>query len=150
MNRITPSRRAFLSAVGSATWIIACGGDLFGLASSRAATAENAKPDNAFATGWTMQSSDAARDSGDVLSKPDVDTAGWYNVSIPCTVLAGLVANGEYPDLFHGENLKQVPKTRFKSSWWYRKEFATPSGADGSHVWLYFKGINYRANIWLN
>ena len=77
-------------------------------------------------------------------------TAGWYKVDLPSTVLAGLVANGEYPDLLYADNLKKVPKDRFKSSWWFRKEFDLAPDAKGSQVWIYFKGINYRANIWLN
>src|SRR5438445_422519 len=66
------------------------------------------------------------------------------------TCLAGLVAAGEYPDMFYSDNLKKVPKERFKKSWWFRKEFAASPQSSQSHFWLYFKGINYRANIFLN
>jgi exo-1,4-beta-D-glucosaminidase len=35
-------------------------------------------------------------------------------------------------------------------SWWYRKEFTLPDDYAGKTVWLNFRGINYRANIFLN
>src|SRR5438045_8079153 len=97
-----------------------------------------------------MRSAASVDLTGDALSRTDADVKDWYAVTIPSTVLAGLVANGEYPDLFHGENLKKVSKVRFKGAWWYRKEFTIPSDRAGQESWLYFKGINYRANIWLN
>ena len=34
--------------------------------------------------------------------------------------------------------------------WWYRKEFVLPASFKGKSIWLNFRGINYRANIWLN
>ena len=38
----------------------------------------------------------------------------------------------------------------YARSWWYRTEFQLPPEFTGRTVWLNFKGINYRANIWLN
>src|SRR5580700_9169346 len=35
-------------------------------------------------------------------------------------------------------------------SWCYRKQFAAPASYAGKTIWLNFKGINYRANVWLN
>jgi exo-1,4-beta-D-glucosaminidase len=35
-------------------------------------------------------------------------------------------------------------------SWWYRKQFTVPASDKEKNIWLNFKGINYRANIWLN
>ena len=34
--------------------------------------------------------------------------------------------------------------------WWFRKSFALPASYQGKTIWLYFGGINYRANIFLN
>jgi exo-1,4-beta-D-glucosaminidase len=34
--------------------------------------------------------------------------------------------------------------------WWYRKEFEVPPAFSGKTVWLAFRGINYRADIWIN
>src|SRR5947208_2998251 len=137
------SRREFLAAAGAAAWVVASGiRPLWAF--------DSAKPSNPFANDWRMQSAEKVPLTGDALSRPDADVKDWCPVAIPSTVLAGLVANGEYPDLFHGENLKKVPKARFKGAWWYRKEFSIPPDRFGPQAWLYFKGINHRANIWLN
>ena len=82
---------------------------------------------------------------------PPAAAAGdWYSVSVPSTVLAGLVASGEYSNLFYADNLNRVPKNRFTVSWWYQKQVDSPAAGDAVQIWLYFQGINYRANIWLN
>ena len=81
---------------------------------------------------------------------PAAASGDWYSVSVPSTVLAGLVASGEYSNLFYADNLNRVPKDRFTVSWWYQKQFDSPAAGEAAQTWLYFKGINYRANIWLN
>jgi exo-1,4-beta-D-glucosaminidase len=42
------------------------------------------------------------------------------------------------------------PDSPYSVSWWYRKEFTLPKDFAGKTVWLNFRGINYRGNIWLN
>src|SRR5438270_12133253 len=42
------------------------------------------------------------------------------------------------------------PDSPFGVPWWYRKEFVLPVSYRCKTVWLNFRGINYRANIWLN
>ncbi len=104
----------------------------------------------AFSVGWQMQSSEVATGGGEALSVSGAGNGKWYAVNLPSTVLAGLVAAGEYPEMFYSDNLKKVPKERFKKSWWFRKEFSVSSQSQQSHFWVHFKGINYRANIFLN
>jgi exo-1,4-beta-D-glucosaminidase len=38
----------------------------------------------------------------------------------------------------------------YATAWWYRDEFSLPDSYAGKKVWLNFRGINYRANIFLN
>jgi exo-1,4-beta-D-glucosaminidase len=120
-----------------------------------------------LATGWALQSSAIVKASGDVLSRPDVDTASWHRVTVPNTIVGALVENGHYRDPYFGMNLRKIPGTTypigerftllpmpadspFKPSWWYRKQFDVPDANKGKIQWLRFDGINYRANIWLN
>ena len=52
-----------------------------------------------------------------------------------------------------GGNFSNIPMqtdSPYAVSWWYRKQFAAPATYAGKNVWLNFKGINYRANVWLN
>jgi exo-1,4-beta-D-glucosaminidase len=82
-------------------------------------------------------------------------------------VVAAQVKNGSLPDPFFGMNLRQYPgvsypigfnfsnvpmpaDSPYAVSWWYRKEFTLPNVYSGKSVWLNFRGINYRANIFLN
>jgi exo-1,4-beta-D-glucosaminidase len=87
---------------------------------------------------------------GAAIAGPDYSTQGWYSVTAPCTVMAGLVQNGEYPDLYVGKNLEKVSADRFDGPWWYRTAFRLPAAQRGRHVRLTFNGINYRAEIWVN
>jgi len=113
--------------------------------------------------GWQLQSSaEIDHPNGAVLSQPGAETAQWYPVNVPATVLAALVENEVYPDPYYGENLKAIPgyqpgrwmrmneDSPFYPSWWYRTEFTAPKAYDGKHVRLHLDGINYRANVWLN
>ncbi|RHL12822.1 MULTISPECIES: glycoside hydrolase family 2 TIM barrel-domain containing protein [Bacteroides] len=75
---------------------------------------------------------------------------GWYNATIPGTVLTTLVDQGVYPDPYYGLNNLAIPDTLCRMDWWYRLEFNSPVPTEGREAWLVFKGINYQAEIWLN
>jgi exo-1,4-beta-D-glucosaminidase len=120
-----------------------------------------------LADGWTLQSSSKVDQSGEALSKPGFQPKGWYPVTVPTTVVSALVKNKVLPDPFFGMNLRQFPgvgypiganfsnltmppDSPYLVSWWYRKTFVLPADYKGKAVWLNFRGINYRANIWHN
>lgn len=118
--------------------------------------------------GWKLQSSRVVRDSGDIVSSASFHPAGWFETMVPSTVVAAQVAAGQFKDPYFGMNLREYPGMSYpvgfntfanlpmeKDSpyavpWWYRTEFRLPPGYRGRRVWLQFKGINYRANLWLN
>ena len=106
-----------------------------------------------LADNWLIQSSAVCRETGEIISKPGFDTTGWFHTPVPATVLAALVRNGEYRDIYTDRNLDHIPVDRFQTSWWYRTEInldSAPEFSDFSHARLIFEGINYRADIWLN
>src|SRR5882724_4137493 len=117
--------------------------------------------------GWALQSSSKVDQSGEVLSKSAFQTKNWYQVNLPTTVVSALVKRKVLPDPFFGMNLRQFPgvtypiganfsnipmqpDSPYAPSWWYRKTFSLPLSYKGKTIWLNFRGINYRANIWLN
>ncbi len=111
-----------------------------------------------LAGGWTLQSSAALAaatgksrvPSGRSLSTPGYSPpAAAYPVSVPTTVLAGLVANHVYPDPYPANNLTVAPATAFDVPWWYRTEVVIPPG-DHESISLDLDGINFKANVWLN
>ncbi len=117
--------------------------------------------------GWSLQSSGKVDEKGEALSTPAFQPKDWYTVTVPTTVVAALVEHKVYPDPFFGTNLQSFPgvtypiganfsnipmqqDSPFIVPWWYRKEFVLPASFKGKTIWLNFRGINYRANIWLN
>lgn len=116
---------------------------------------------------WLLQSSCKASTPAEVLSTSQFSPDHWYKTTIPSTVLAAQVANGEFNDIYFGDNLRKLPGmaypigdlysnldvsngSPYACSWWYRTEFHLPQEFRGRRVWLHFNGINYRANVWLN
>ena len=116
---------------------------------------------------WTLQSSSKVEAKGEIISSAGFLPQGWHDVTVPSTVVAALVKDKTLPDpffamnlrLFSGEtypiggnfsNIAMQPDSPYAVSWWYRKQFAAPASYSGKTVWLNFKGINYRANLWLN
>ncbi|MFB0566522.1 MAG: sugar-binding domain-containing protein [Candidatus Aminicenantaceae bacterium] len=100
--------------------------------------------------GWEIQAASEVKESGEVISGPEFETVGWNTTPVPSTVLAALVRNGVYSDIFFGKNLEGIPREQFQQPWWYRKEFVIKSNQSFEHAWLVFEGINYRANVYLN
>jgi exo-1,4-beta-D-glucosaminidase len=116
---------------------------------------------------WSLQSSAKVEAKGQVVSTPAFMPRGWHDVTVPTTVVAALVQDRTLPDPFFVTNLRQFPgvtypiggnfsniamepDSPYAVSWWYRKQFPAPASYAGKTVWLNFKGINYRANVWLN
>src|SRR5215472_850874 len=120
-----------------------------------------------LANGWALQSSCRVDQSGEAISKPGFQPRNWYQVTVPTTVVSALVEHKVLPDPMFGMNLRQFPgvtypigsnfsnipmdpDSPYAHSWWYRKTFTLPATDRGKTIWLNFRGINYRANIWLN
>ena len=116
---------------------------------------------------WALQSSAKVEAKGDAISSTGFAPQGWHNVSVPTTVVAARVKDKTLPDPFFAMNLREFagvtypvggnfsniamqPDSPYAVSWWYRKQFVAPADYKGKTVWLNFKGINYRANVWLN
>lgn len=113
-------------------------------------TPENLSKKELLTEGWIIQRSEAVNAQGEILSTSSYEVKDWYAATVPTTVMAALVANGLYPDIFVGDNYKKVDKTQFDDSWWFRKEFTIQKKKEGEFISLNFDGISYYANIWLN
>jgi len=117
--------------------------------------------------GWALQSSAKVTATGEAISSPSFHSSNWIEADVPTTVVAAQVKRGLLPDPFYAMNIRQYPgvsypvgfnfsnipmppDSPYTTSWWYRKEFTVPNVYAGKTVWLDFRGINYRANIFLN
>ena len=123
-------------------------------------------------TNFDLQSSSVIKEGGAILSSSNyVSNNYWFPVKVPSTVLTGLVANKVYADPYNGMNNMLIPDASdsfnkaynlekysflpgepnpWKKPYWYRTVFEVPSSDNGKLFQLIFKGINYRADVWLN
>jgi hypothetical protein len=123
-------------------------------------------------TQFDLQSSSLIKATGEEISTTGYKSnVYWFPVSVPSTVLSGLVANGVYPDPYSGLNNMYIPDASdefnkqydlekfshlpndpnpWKKPYWYRTTFNIPSADKGRNFQLIFKGINYRAAVWVN
>lgn len=100
-------------------------------------------------SGWAIRSSAEVGTDGAAISRPDYGTAGWLPLSRPETLMAGLLENGRYPDVFHSENLKKVPTEQFDVDWWYRDQL-TVHAKPGQHSFVVINGVSGKADLWIN
>ena len=121
--------------------------------------------------GWLLKSSAQVKEGGEVISTTKFIPEHWYPAKVPCTVLGALVHNGVYPDPRVGLNCYQIPdssdefnrqhklekfsylpdkRNPWRHPYWYRTEFDLAAVPPDGRVWLEFKGVNYRADVWLN
>jgi exo-1,4-beta-D-glucosaminidase len=101
---------------------------------------------------WEMQSSAKAQQSGAAVSKNDFSTRDWFKVSGRATVMAGLIENGKYPDIFYSDNLRavEVPDSggnKIVVPWWYRAQFKL---GKGTHTAVRSNGLIASADVWVN
>ena len=121
---------------------------------------------------FSLLSSAVVKANGDSLSSVGYTPANyWFPVTVPSTVLTALVANKIYPDPYTGMNNMLIPDASdtfnrdyhleqysylpgqpnpWKKPYWYRTTFEVPASDKGRHFQLIFKGINYRAEVWVN
>src|ERR1700741_2345573 len=94
---------------------------------------------------WQMQSALKVQSAGNGISQPQFKPTGWYKVSVPTTIIAGLVANKAYDfDPFYGMNFEKLKDPSLDKPWWFRKEFALPASEKDKNVVLKLHGINYK------
>src|ERR1700691_1119477 len=102
-----------------------------------------------------IQSSAKAQQSGAEVSSAGYSTRDWYPVSGRATVMAGLLENGTYENVFYSDNLRAAEEPDssgnvFVIPWWYRTEFTLNQGARGTRTLLRINGIMATAHVCLN
>jgi hypothetical protein len=101
-------------------------------------------------SGWELADADQVTASGQSVFNPKLNTSGWYNATVPGTVLTTLVDQGIYPDPYFGLNNLFITDSLCRKDWWYRTIVKLPENSVEKTIWLLFNGINYKADVWLN
>jgi len=99
---------------------------------------------------WKMQDAAKVSASAANVAEAKFTTEGWYAATVPGTVLTTLVNNKVYPEPLYGENMRPIPESLNKTSYWYRTSFPVPASHAGRRTWLHFAGINYSSEVWVN
>lgn len=107
--------------------------------------------DTMLSDGWKIQSCAQVSCSGEQLSGQDMDMDGWYDATVPATVLGALTSDGLFEGALEGTGYySEIDRDLFKDGWWYVKSFDAPSLEKGQRAVLVFEGVSYRAEVWLN
>src|ERR1019366_5623909 len=116
---------------------------------------------------WALQSSAKVTATGEAISSASFQARDWIQAEVPTTVVAAQVKNGLLPDPFYAMNLRQYPGVSYpigfnfsnvplppgrpySVSWWDLKECTLPSLYAAESVWLNYRDIDDRADIFLN
>lgn len=107
-----------------------------------------------LSSGWKARKASEVSHDGYQLTAEEPDLTGWLNATVPGTVLTTLLNNGLVPDPWFGMNNEEIPdvwdKGRDYYTYWYFVLFSTEGIDKEKQVWLNFRGINYRTEIFLN
>ena len=99
---------------------------------------------------WRIERDSLVTADGAALSKPGFDDKSWLVATVPATVVSSYWNAGALPDPNYGANQLAISDSFFYADFWYRDEFVAPPVAAGRKVWLNFRGINWKAEVFLN
>ncbi len=105
-------------------------------------------------TGWRAIRASEVTVDGRVLTTEDPSPEGWINATVPGTILTTMVNNRLVPEPWYGMNNEEIPDIwdagRDYYTYWFFTRFSIPGLDSTRQVWLKFRGINYRAEVWFN
>ena len=99
---------------------------------------------------WKTQRSSFVTAKGEEISGADFPDSKWLPASVPATVLANYIAAGAVPDPLFGDNQLQISDWFFTSDFWYKRVFTIPENFTNKIIRLHFKGINWKADVYVN
>ncbi len=99
---------------------------------------------------WKIQRSSLVAAKGEEISGINFRDANWVQASVPGTILSAYVAAGAVPDPLFSDNQLQISDWFFTSDFWYRRVFTVPENFGNKKIRLHFKGINWKADVYVN
>jgi len=103
---------------------------------------------------WYARKANEVKMDGNRLSAEPLDKTGWLPARVPGTVLTTLLENHMYPAPEFGLNNNLIPDIHEVGNdfytYWFTHQFTINNLPEGRNVWLNFRGINYKAEIFLN
>jgi beta-galactosidase/beta-glucuronidase len=111
-------------------------------------------PVNFLSEKWLAQKADLVAVNGEILSSAEYEPEGWLDAVVPGTVLSTLLNNRLIPDPFFSMNnelildINDVGVEHY--TYWFYTKFNFPPEVSGRRIWLNLRGINYKAEVYLN
>lgn len=104
-------------------------------------------------SGWLCANIKDANAAGNQISSSNFGLNNWLPATVPGTVLTTLLNNKMVPDPFYGmnnEKIADIYKTGNEHyTYWFVKDF-DEKAIGNEQVWIQFRGINYKADFFLN
>jgi len=104
--------------------------------------------------GWLARQATFVMVDGAVLTAGRQDFNTWLQAEVPGTVLTTLLKNKLIPCPYFGTNNLLIPDIFHTGNdfytYWFVNQFELPEVETGRRIWLNFRGINYKAEIFLN
>ena len=102
---------------------------------------------------WKCIQASSITDDGAAISNLNYNIQSWKTATVPGTVLTTMLNNKEIPDPFYGMNNEKIPDIynigKDYYTYWFVNDFRE-TASPTEQVYLYFRGINYSCNIFLN
>jgi hypothetical protein len=104
--------------------------------------------------GWYARRANEVRRDGNQLTSSPFVPDGWMKAQVPGTALVTLLKNNCFPAPEFSLNNNLIPDVyevgKDFYTFWYVRPFRINELPDDRLVWLNFRGINYRADIFVN
>jgi len=105
-------------------------------------------------TGWYARRANEVKVDGNQLSMSAFNPDGWMKATVPGTVLTTMLNNNLFPAPEFSMNNNLIPDIYETGNDFYTFWFVCPFQIENlladRQVWLNFRGINYKADIFLN
>jgi hypothetical protein len=105
-------------------------------------------------SGWYARRANEIKIDGNILSSSRFNSSGWINARVPGTVLTTLLENNYFPAPEFSMNNNLIPDIYETGNefytFWFVRPFEIEQWQEGKQFWLNFRGINYKADIFLN
>jgi hypothetical protein len=104
--------------------------------------------------GWYARRANEIKMDGNMLTSTKFSQDGWIKARVPGTVLTTLLENNYFaaPEFSMNNNLiPDIYETGNEFyTFWFMRPFKVEQWQEGKQFWLNFRGINYKADIFLN
>jgi beta-galactosidase/beta-glucuronidase len=104
--------------------------------------------------GWFARRANEMLTDGNRLTSAPFHPDGWMKARVPGTVLTTLLENNLYPAPEYSFNNNLIPDIYDTGNdfytYWFVRPFRMQLPEKDKQVWLNFRGINYKADVFLN